>query len=148
MVKPECKTAARAGEEEAYRLMDRQLQHALALRATDVEGAIKRFNGDESLYVTCLKMFLDDPTIQQLNQAIASEAWDDAFTAAHALKGLAGNMGFVPLMHATSQLLITIRGGRTREVGEYMAQVNSDYRDITDAIHGSFFTKEAEGEII
>ena len=126
--------------------MNVQQQHALALRETDVEGALKRLHGDEKLYVSCLKLFLDDPTIEQLNRAIASNAWDDAFTAAHALKGLAGNMGFVPLMHSTGQLVILIRGGRTREVVEYIAQVNSSYRDITDAIRDNFFEKIVEGD--
>lgn len=126
--------------------MNVKQQHALVLRETDVQGAVRRFNGNEQLYVSCLEMFLEDPTMVQLNEAIKSKSWDEAFTAAHALKGLAGNMGFVPLMHSTGQLLIVIRGGRTREVGEYIAQVNSNYRDITDAIRENFTRGETEGE--
>lgn len=122
-------------------------QHALSLRETDIQGAVRRFSGNEQLYVSCLRMFLDDPTVTQLNKAIDLKAWDDAFTAAHALKGLAGNMGFVPLMHSTGQLVIMIRGGRTKEIGEYMAQVNSNYRDITDAIRENFAQQEAKGAI-
>lgn len=114
--------------------MDKGLQYALELRNTDLNGAIQRLGGDEALYLTCLGMFLQDTTLAELNDAIDNRLWDDAFTAAHALKGLAGNMGFVPLMHATSQLLIMIRGGRINDVREYMAQVNSHYRDIVDAI--------------
>ena len=124
--------------------MNAKQQHALALRETDVQGAIRRLGDNEKLYIACLAMFLDDPTMAQLNGAVAAQAWDDAFTAAHALKGLAGNMGFVPLMHSTGQLVIMIRGGRTKEIGDCMARVNSNYRDITDAIRESF-TNKSEG---
>ena len=126
--------------------MDARQQRALALRETDVQGAVNRLGGNEQLYVSCLEMFLYDPTVEQLNQAIEEKSWDTAFTAAHALKGLAGNMGFVPLMHSTGQLVIMIRGGRTREIGECMAQVNSNYRDITDAIRENFMLKDTKGD--
>ena len=118
--------------------MNNKQLHALSLRQTDVQGALRRLSGNESLYVSCLEKFLDDPTIRELNATIAAKDWDEAFTAAHALKGLAGNMGFVPLMHATGQLVVLIRGGRTREIDDCMAQVNSNYRDISDAICENF----------
>ena len=126
--------------------MDAKQQHALLLRDTDIQGAVRRMGGNEKLYISCLELFLEDPTVSQLNEAVRLKAWDDAFTAAHALKGLAGNMGFVPLMHSTGQLVIMIRGGRTKEIGEYLAQVNSSYRDITDAIRGSFPVDNTKGE--
>lgn len=126
--------------------MDANQVHTLALRETDVEGALRRLCGQEELYVTCLKRFLDDPTIGQLNSAVKTELWDDAFTAAHALKGLAGNLGFIPLMHAVAHLIIIIRGGRTRDVAECMAMVNSSYRDITDAIRFCFVDNDTNGK--
>ncbi len=118
--------------------MNDQQQLALSQRDTDVQGALRRFCGNESLYISCMNAFLQDTTMSDLNTAINKGLWNDAFTAAHALKGLAGNMGFVPLMHSVGQLVVLIRGGRTREVGECMLQVNSSYRDITDAIREYF----------
>lgn len=128
------RTESVRGKGASHHGMNGKQRNALALRETDVQGAVRRFCGNEQLYAACLLQFLDDPTVAQLNEAIAAKSWDDAFTAAHALKGLAGNLGFVPLMHSTGHLVILIRGGRTREVGEYITQVNSNYRDITDAI--------------
>lgn len=116
------------------------------LRETDVQGALRRLCGDEQLYISCLGMFLDDPTLDELNEAIRIKSWDEAFTAAHALKGFAGNMGFVPLMHSTGKLVVLIRGGRLQEIGDCVAQINSNYRDITDAIRTSFTHKEIKGE--
>lgn len=122
--------------------MNSEQTRILALRETDIQGAVKRCCGNETLYIACLKVFLEDPTMKGLSAAIANKSWDDAFTAAHALKGVAGNMGFVPLMHSTGQLVMLIRGGRTEEVREGLGNVESCYRDITDAIR-QFISYEA-----
>lgn len=118
--------------------MNAKQYHALSLRQTDVEGAVRRLSGNEDVYVECLQAFLTDETMRQINDAIKNAAFDDAFTAAHALKGVAGNMGFVPLMHAVGRLVVLIRGGRLKEIGESLEQVNSCYRDIIDGIHQFF----------
>ncbi len=124
--------------------MDENQERALVLRNTDIEGAMRRFENNESFYISCLQLFLEDETIRELNKTVKEKRWDDAFTAAHALKGLAGNMGFVPLMHAVGQLVVLIRSGRLREVDESMLQVNSDYRDITDAISQNFIQTQGD----
>lgn len=118
--------------------MNSRQYNALALRGTDVEGTIKRFGGNEIAYTYCLWEFLSDPTMDSLCKSIKGKLWDDAFTAAHALKGLAGNMGFVPLMHSVAQMIVLIRGGRLSDIDESLTAVNSSYRDIIDAIHQFF----------
>lgn len=114
--------------------MDIGLLHCLTLCETDLEGAINRFCGNETLYVSCLTSFLDDPTMDQLEAAIDARAWDDAFTAAHALKGLAGNMGFVPLFHATAELVVLIRAGKLNDISEANKKVGTCYKNIISAI--------------
>ena len=101
--------------------------------------------GSEELYLSCLRLLLEDPSMTQLHEAIAAQRWDDAFTAAHALKGLAGNMGFVPLMHSIGQLVILIRGGRVKDIPDALAQAESSYRDITDAISLNFIEDNTRG---
>lgn len=108
--------------------------NALTLRGTDCKGALERLCGNESLYMTCLSEFLKDPTLKEIDSAIDHERWDDAFTAVHALKGLAGNLGFIPLMHATGQVVVLIRGGRIGELNDALNELDSCYRDITDGI--------------
>lgn len=114
--------------------MDAVLTSALLACETDLDGAIRRFSGDETLYTKCLTEFLEDTTMDSLNKAIAAEAWDHAFTAAHALKGLAGNMGFIPLYHAVAELVMMIRAGRLKEIEASNKEVCKRYREIFDAI--------------
>lgn len=114
--------------------MDAELLQSLARCETDVDGALRRLAGNEDIYLSCLDCFLQDQTISELNTAINAKMWDEAFTAAHAMKGMAGNMGFVPLFHATGELVVLIRAGRLREVGEANVKVNHCYNAITSAI--------------
>lgn len=114
--------------------MDEKLKAALVSNETDLDGARKRFVDDAELYLDCLRDFLEDGTMSELKQALAAENWDDAFTAAHAIKGLAGNMGFVPLFHAAAELVVNIRAGRRRDIGPSYLELERCYRQICTAI--------------
>lgn len=110
----------------------------LKLNETDVDGAIERLNGDEALYISLLYAFLRDLTMRQLSSAIERKQWDEAFTAAHALKGLAGNLGFTPLFHAIGELVIAIRNGRIKDISITLEKTKRCYEDITNIIKANY----------
>ncbi len=114
--------------------MDAALCEALLSCETDLDGVMKRFSNDEALYAECLKEFLKDASMAKLDEALANQAWDEAFTAAHALKGLTGNMGFVPLFHATAELVVLIRAGRVQEVDASYQKVRRAYDMLASAL--------------
>ena len=110
--------------------MNTELRNDLLKCETDVDGALRRFSNNEELYVKCLSLFLADQTMAELQTALDTQSWDDVFTAAHALKGLAGNMGFIPLFHASAKMVIEIRAGKTEEAVSTYAEVNQCYKEI------------------
>lgn len=114
--------------------MRSELYEKLTGCETDVENALQRFSGNEALYESCLLAFLKDKTIPQLEQALQKQSWDEAFTCVHALKGLAGNMGFIPLFHASAQLVLLIRQGKTKELVPPYENLKQYYKDITMVI--------------
>lgn len=115
--------------------MDKSLLLDLHMNETDVDGALNRLAGHEEIYLQILAVFPDDPTMADLSDAIGAEDWDRAFTAAHALKGLAGNLGFAPLFYSLSQLVILIRTGRIDELDDVFRVVEQKYEDIIAVIH-------------
>lgn len=125
--------------------MNSELLRRLSYCETDIDGAIRRLSGNVTLYKHCLNAFLQDTTIQELNEAIQTQAWDDAFTAAHALKGLAGNMGFVPLFHATGELVVLIRNGKMKEIGQSNQRLQSIYNEVCSAIRQGIRENESAG---
>ena len=77
---------------------------------------------------------MQDRSLAELDAAVAGRNWDEAFTAAHALKGLAGNMGFVPIFHTTAEIVVLIRTGKTREIGASLSELQNQYSDLVFAI--------------
>lgn len=107
--------------------MEESLFDKLIWQETDIHGVMERFYDDKELYVSCLQDFIQDETMNQLIETIEDGNWDDAFTAVHALKGLAANLGFIPLMHECAQLVVVIRTGRTEELEEDLKKVKKCY---------------------
>ena len=125
--------------------MNIDLLNGLLHCETDVVGALRRFCDDETLYITCLRDFCDDPTVEELDRTITEQAWDDAFTAAHALKGLVGNMGFVPLFHSTGELVLLIRAGKIGQVSASMRQLHKNYDEVISVIKAHLDTNSSVG---
>ena len=111
----------------------RQIQ-ALTAIGTDVTTALHRMGNDESIFQFCLETFQTDQTIRQLNDAVNRGAWKDAFRAAHALKGMTGNMGFMPLMQCVSVLTELLRAEEVDGIDAPLAQVNRCYDQMLEAI--------------
>ncbi len=126
--------------------MNHELLRRLSRCETDIDSALRRLSGNETLYCHCLNAFLQDTTILELNEAIQTQAWDEAFTAAHALKGLAGNMGFIPLFHATGELVVLIRNGKIKEIDPSNQRLRGIYNEVCDAIRAGLQEKERAGE--
>ena len=124
--------------------MNQELLNSLTLNETDISGVMQRFSGDEKLYMALLNSFKDDPTMDELENAIARKEWNEAFTAAHALKGLAGNMGFVPLFHETGELVMFIRAGKISEIDISLKRVRNRYDDILNIIRNNEILTEGK----
>lgn len=114
--------------------MDTEFRNALLNCETDIDGAMNRFYDDEELYMRCLADFLNDTTMDDLKTALAAMEWDAAFTAVHALKGLAGNMGFIPLFQVSAEMVVMIRAGRIDEAKVYFSEADRCYRRICSVI--------------
>ena len=85
------------------------LTDALTAYGADVQSALERFGGDESLYQLCFGLLLDDQNFHDLEAHIAAENMEGAFLAAHTLKGVLGNLGITPLLHSISNVVEALR---------------------------------------
>lgn len=54
--------------------------------------------------------FLDDDSYMKLQQALEAQNGDDAFLAAHTIKGVSQNLGFTRLFEASNALTEALRG--------------------------------------
>ena len=86
-----------------------ELINKLSQHGMDVKDAMSRFMGDEELFEVCFKQFSKDKGFAELGEALDAKDYENAFRSAHALKGVAGNLGLKKLFSAISELVETLR---------------------------------------
>lgn len=85
------------------------LWEKLSRYGADMEGVDERFFGDAELYEDCLRIFFEDKNFALLGDAAEKNDAAGAFPAAHALKGVAGNLGLTPLYKAVCKMVEAVR---------------------------------------
>ena len=78
--------------------------------------------------------FLDDKTYELLTSSWQEENYEEAFRAAHTIKGMCQNLSFTALQDSSSKLTEALRGGLTPEAVPLYSQVQEDYARTADAI--------------
>ena len=78
--------------------------------------------------------FVDDGSYQLLLDSMASQNYEDAFRAAHTIKGVCQNLGLTRLLNSSSQLSEALRHGYTPEADGLVEQVGTDYQETIGAI--------------
>ena len=76
----------------------------------DFDNGLERCLGDESLYTRLLGMFKEDNAFERLTDALSNGNVEEAFESAHALKGVAANLGMTKLFELDSELTNALRG--------------------------------------
>lgn len=74
----------------------------------DYESALRRFMS-ESRLEKFVKMFLDDPCYRELETALSVKDTEEAFRAAHTLKGVCLNMSFSKLFASVDTVTEALR---------------------------------------
>ncbi|MDO4479048.1 MAG: Hpt domain-containing protein [Lachnospiraceae bacterium] len=84
-----------------------------------------------------ISKFPNDDSFNQLKQAMADGKAEEAFRAAHTLKGVCGNLNFDTLGHSTSILTEVLRAAgdvMPAEAPDLFVAVESDYAQTVKAI--------------
>lgn len=102
----------------------------LAAYGADVEGIRDRFMDDIDLYRMCFSSFLSDGSFETLARALEKKDYEAAFHAAHALKGVSGNIGLTPLYHAICALVESLREPRLDLLDAQYAAVLEQYEIV------------------
>ena len=100
---------------------------------SDYEGVIGRM-GSEGLVKRFALKFPDDPSYLNLEKAIQEQNAEEAFRAAHTLKGVCLNLGFDRLYKVSAELTEKLRG---RELNGYEAlygKVQDEYKNTIAAL--------------
>lgn len=99
----------------------------------DVSGAKERFDDDE-LFATCIDLFLEDENFKKLNEEIKNNDYQEAFNAAHTIKGVAANLGLTPIYDSVSDVVQELRVGNLKASKVLMPKLNTDMEKIVEIV--------------
>ena len=111
------------------------IQECYKKMGADYEDVLKRLYS-EGMIRKFARMFLDDDSYPKLEQSLKEENAEEAFRAAHTLKGVCQNLGFTNLYQPAYELTEVLRAGTLEGSGEWFARVTEQYKITTDAIRG------------
>ncbi len=101
---------------------------------SDYQTVLERFSGHDEMLAKFVKSFLRDDTFQNLSEAARVHDYLEIENRAHALKGVAGNLGFERLHAACGELVSCVRFGCLDKVPENFHKVEKEYENVCDTI--------------
>ncbi len=110
-----------------------KLKECYAMLDGDYESAVSHLSSD-ALVEKFLYKFLDDKSYNNLVSALDEQNFEEAFRAAHTLKGVCQNLSFTKLGASSSALTEALRGDLDPSYLSLAAQVKDDYEQTVAAI--------------
>ena len=102
----------------------------------DTKEGLSRCMGMDSLYLKLVGIVSKEPKFDELKAAIEARDLDKAFEAAHALKGVLGNLGLVPMFEAASELTELLRPIQPCDYSSALQKVQNGLKQLKDLIGG------------
>ena len=109
------------------------LQSCYAEFGGDYEGGVARLRSERLVQTFVVKVVIAG-SYALLCQSLENKNHEEAFRAAHTLKGVSQNLNFTKLYESSSQLTDELRDGWGDRVDELAAHVASDYERTVAAI--------------
>ena len=97
-------------------------------------GAVSSRVPSEKFIQKYVLKFAEDKTMELLESSFEGGNFDEAFRAAHTIKGMCQNLSFARLEKSSSALTEALRGGRSPEAPELLQRVREDYELTANTI--------------
>ena len=99
------------------------------------ETVIERFGGNTEMARRFILKFAEDGSFENLTAALEENKTENAFRAAHTLKGICLNLGFDKLFEKASFVTELLRSGDTDSAKKIFPGLKAEYDRVFDAIN-------------
>lgn len=106
--------------------MDEVFKKQLEESGADVDITLKRFMGNEAIYMKFILKFLEDKNYDMIMESLEKKDYAGAFAGAHSLKGVSGNLGLNPVYEASSQITELLRDKPAEEIDTQKLEETKD----------------------
>ena len=109
------------------------LQECYAALEGDYKDVLGRLGSERFVQKFVLK-FLNDTSFEVLCKAMEAGVQEEAFRAAHTIKGMCQNLSFTKLESSDSRMTEALRSGDMAGAKELLPEVRADYERTVQAI--------------
>lgn len=109
-------------------------RYKLTQAGVNPRDGIERFSGNKDLFEKYLNAFPQDPNFEKLKEGLKSKNIESAFQAAHALKGVSGNLSLEELFERIVPLVEELRAGSMEHADELMVPIEESYQKVVEAL--------------
>lgn len=103
---------------------------ALKAFGADTDKGLGRCLNKEDFFLRLVGMAIDDANIEKLRTAIDNNDLDQAFEAAHALKGTTGNLSLDPVYGPLCEITELLRSRTEMDYTELMDRILGKYDEL------------------
>lgn len=118
------------------------LQECYTVIGGEYKDVVARLGSDRLVQKFMLR-FLDDHSYELFRTSMNEKNYEEAFRAAHTIKGICQNLSFTRLLKSSSEMSDALRHGWTPKADELIDQLAEDYRITVETIQA--FQKECGG---
>lgn len=97
------------------------------------EDVLRRLTSERLVKKFAVK-FLDDKSYELLETSLNENNTDEAFRAAHTIKGVCANLGFNKLLHSSEAVTEALRAGELDKAKDLFPALTEDYQLTVNSI--------------
>ncbi len=110
------------------------LSAELSKYGIDYEDALDRVGGSADFYEKLAMKYLDDSHYVDLVAAMEVKDFDAGYQAAHALKGVSGNLSFADLYKASAAVSEALYQGEYQAAEKLMPEVKATHEKVLEGL--------------
>ena len=99
-----------------------------------MEEGLQRCVNNEAFYLKLVVKAAEDPGFERLEKDVKENDLDDAFEAAHMLKGALANLALTPILEPVSEMVELLRNRTQTDYTSYLATISEKRDQLTDLI--------------
>lgn len=116
--------------------MNKEMEMQLKSAGIDVDDLMERLMGNMNLIVRFFKRFPEDKNYAQLLDSLEKGDVEEAFRAAHTLKGVCANLSMTKLYNVVSKQVESLRANDIENAIDMMEEVTKEYESMVKTIKG------------
>lgn len=89
----------------------------------DIDGGLKRLNGNEKLYTRLLGTFVKSIKANEVQPDFDTDDYTEIIEKAHSIKGTSGNMSITPIYESYTEILGLLRAGEPEKAKPVLEKI-------------------------